>query len=289
MAKVPPLRRTGTGTGTCYQDAMRYLMANNEGTLIHGTVQRATAEGIKRIRHAWIELLSGEVWEPETKQVFTKEQFSITKPQEEARYTVTEASVMMLKHSHFGPWHEEILPENAAIRTDKRWDAMVKHLGYTSVTAPWGSKDSSGRIIKKDIELIAESQERLRDVEVINERNLSPAAKTHLLLARQIADDAARYRKVRGVHAAIIPPASDRVRTAGMYARTEEIFISGEMLERAKNTVDTTIHELAHHTTGAGDAEEAHNAEVSRIGGLVVASVANENYDDIIRKPDFQW
>ena len=185
---------------------------------------------------------------------------------------------------------DELIGEGVVIRTDARWDGMVKHLGYSSQSLSWSVREALGEIIKKDKDLIAESQERLRDVEVIDDSSLTPRASTHLILARAIAADVARHRKVGGVRAAIIPPASDRVRTAGMYGRgTEEIFISADMLDRGRSTVDTTIHELAHHTTGAEDAEEAHNAELSRLGGLIVERVANENYDDIIRQPDFSW
>ena len=109
-------------------------------------------------------------------------------------------------------------------------------------------------------------------------------------MAKRIADDIASSRRVRGVQAAVIPPASDRVITAGMYARSsEEVYISTAMLERGKTTLDSTLHEMAHHNSGAEDGDTAHSTELARIGGLVVESVASKKYDDIIGKPAFRW
>ena len=98
------------------------------------------------------------------------------------------------------------------------------------------------------------------------------------------------WNPVKGVHAAIIPPASDRVRTAGMYSRnTEEVFISSDQLEHGHNTVDTSIHEIAHHTSGAEDGEEAHNAEMTRIAGLVVEATAKGYFDEFLGESSFVW
>jgi hypothetical protein len=180
--------------------------------------------------------------------------------------------------------------EGVVLRTDEKWDAMVRHLGYSSVSVSFNVADAFRRVFKRDSDLISESQARLRDVDVIPDEKLSERERLNLILARAIVYDVARHRRVGGVHAAIIPPASDRVRTAGLYGRsTEEIFIAADQLTRGRTAVDTTIHELAHHTTGAEDGEEAHNKELSRLGGKVVELTALKNYDDIIGKPSFQW
>jgi len=180
--------------------------------------------------------------------------------------------------------------ENAVIRTSDRWDGIVKHLGYVPISVQWYVRDTLAQAIKTDVQLKDESQERLREVEVIPDDNLTPRQRACLALARKIVSGIARIRPVKGVHAAIIPPASDRVRTAGMYSRTtEEIYISSDMLDSGRNTVDTTIHELAHHTSGAEDGEEAHNAEMPRLAALVVGEASFRAYDDIIGLPDFRW
>ncbi|GAJ24340.1 unnamed protein product, partial [marine sediment metagenome] len=158
--------------------------------------------------------------------------------------------------------------EAAVIRTSDRWDNMVTHLGYTSHRVSWNVQETLSKAITTDKDIIDASAERLREAEVIPDNQLSAKQLAHLELARAIVDKVALLmtgRKVRAVHASIIPPASDRVRTAGMYSRaTEEIFIDLGQLERGRQTVDTVIHELAHHTSGAEDLEERHSSHMTR-------------------------
>ncbi len=92
-------------TGTCYQDAWRFLVKQDEGFLIHGSVQ-LSAEA-PRINHAWVELTTGWVWEPQTGQYFTVEDFHIMSPTEGYRYTSEEAAVMVARSGNMGPWSNE--------------------------------------------------------------------------------------------------------------------------------------------------------------------------------------
>jgi len=180
--------------------------------------------------------------------------------------------------------------DNAVIRTSDRWDGITRHLGYVPVSVQWYVRDTLSLAIKTDVQLKDESQERLRDVQIVPDEALTPRQRASLYLAREIVDSISIIRQVKGVHAAIIPPASDRVRTAGMYSRTtEEIYISADRLDSGRNTIDTVIHELAHHTSGAEDGEESHNAEMPRLAGLVVRNASLKNYDAIIALPDFRW
>lgn len=55
---------TKTVLGTCYEDAWRFLIKEEEGELVHGSVQ-LTEEGA-RVKHAWVELPTGYIWEPQT-------------------------------------------------------------------------------------------------------------------------------------------------------------------------------------------------------------------------------
>jgi len=115
---------------------------------------------------------------------------------------------------------------------------MVTHLGYTPHSVSWNVRDTLSKAITTDKDIIDISAERLREAEVIPDNQLSAKQLAHLGLARAIVDEVTPLmttKKVRAVHAAIIPPASDRVRTAGMYSRaTEEIFIALSQLERAR-------------------------------------------------------
>jgi len=93
-----------TRAGTCYEDAWRFLMNEKEGYLIHGTV---LSDG-KRIGHAWVETLTGYIWEPETKTFYTRQAFkAIAKPLEENRYAVEQAAIIAARARHLGPWTEE--------------------------------------------------------------------------------------------------------------------------------------------------------------------------------------
>ncbi|GAI72452.1 unnamed protein product, partial [marine sediment metagenome] len=182
--------------------------------------------------------------------------------------------------------------ENAVMRTDSRWDSMVRHLGYESVSVQYGVETCLRQVITTDDDLIKASQERLRDVDVIPDGRLTGRQLASLELARGIAHRLTgwTYGPVRGVHAAIIPPASDRVRTAGMYGRTtQEVFISSDQLEHGRTTVDTVIHEIAHHTSGAEDGEDTHNAEMTKIAGQVVEATAKGYFDEFLKDQKFVW
>jgi hypothetical protein len=91
-------------TGTCYEDAWRFLIKEEEGELVHGTVQTIG----KRINHAWVETETGYIWEPESGEFMKKAYFyERAKPRVEARYTAEEAAMMAARTKNFGPWTEQ--------------------------------------------------------------------------------------------------------------------------------------------------------------------------------------
>ena len=172
------------------------------------------------------------------------------------------------------------------LRTSSEYDEAVKHLGYEPITLPEGQSIPHG--ILTDVQLLADSQRRLAGVSPVPDDSLQPNQLAHLQLARAIVVRTAP--SVREVQAAIIPPASDRVRTAGMYGRTtKEIYLATEQLASGRKTVDTTIHELAHHTSEAEDGQEAHMNDMTRLAGVVVSKVAEGTYDKLIKAPGFTW
>ncbi len=173
--------------------------------------------------------------------------------------------------------------DNAVIRTTDRWDGTVKHLGYTSVIVQWAVSSTLSKAITTDEELARASQERLREVEIIPDERLTPRQLAHLKLARAIAT-CFHYPPIANVYAAIIPPASDRVRTAGMYSRTtQEIYIASDQLEWGRSTIDTVIHEIAHHTSGAEDLEEAHSEAMTYVAARVVELTATGRFDEELK------
>ena len=172
-----------------------------------------------------------------------------------------------------------VFGDNAVIRTSDRLDGTVKHLDYAPVSIQWYVRDTLARAITTDEELVSASQQRLREVETIPDERLTPRQAAHLRLARKIVTYF-HYPVIAGVYAAIIPPASDRVRTAGMYSRTtREIYIASDQLERGRSTIDTVIHEIAHHTSGAEDLEEGHSREMTHVAARVVELTAAGSFD----------
>ncbi len=167
---------------------------------------------------------------------------------------------------------------NIAVRTNQRWDGMVRHLGYVPVSV----SHHDGTIT--DIELIEASQNRLRKTQIIPDVHLTSRQRVHLKLARAITKEVCCFGTVVAVHAAIIPPASDQVRTAGMYSRTtREVYIASEQLEYGRSTIDTVIHEIAHHTSGAEDLEEGHSRAMTYVAARVVELTAARTFDEELK------
>lgn len=177
-------------------------------------------------------------------------------------------------------------PNNAVIRTNPRWDRMVRHLGYISVNIPQRVKDT----IITDKELVSRSQEALRKTKVVPDYELTPRAFTHLKLARAIAS---HFPYVAGVHASVIPPASDRARTAGLYDRgTREIMLHLETLERAQGTIDAMVHELGHHVASmcvanpieAEDLQPAHTEAMTYVAARITELAAEHQFDEYLKE-----
>jgi len=89
-------------TGTCYEDALRFVVRGGEGVLVHGTVYAGYPR--REIRHAWVKLPTG-VYEPGSDSLFSAEEFSRAfRPREEYCYSDAEAAVMSIRTGNFGPW-----------------------------------------------------------------------------------------------------------------------------------------------------------------------------------------
>ena len=83
-------------------------------------------------------------------------------------------------------------------------------------------------------------------------------------------------------HAAIIP---SRVTVEHRKSSdTQEIYLASDQLERAKPTVDTVIHEIAHHTSGAEDLEQAHSTAMTQVAARVVELTASRQFDDFLKE-----
>ncbi len=154
-------------------------------------------------------------------------------------------------------------------------DRLVKHLGYD----PGGLGDEEKK------QLVADSQKRLAGVRIVFDDRLAASQAVALKLARAITKDLTPAMMQLPMHAAIIPPASDRVRTAGMYSRrTREVYIAADQLKSARNTVDVLIHELAHHLSGAEDLEPALSQCMTRLAARVVQLADAREFDGLLKE-----
>jgi len=185
---------------------------------------------------------------------------------------------------------KDVMGENAIIRTKDNLDNIVKHLGYQPVSLSYGVRETLSGVIPTDEMIRIQSQERLRETEVVPDDNLDPLALAHLNLARAIARRAFPFGPVSGVYAAIIPAASDRVRTAGMYGTTTQaVFLSLDQLARGRSTLDTLTHELAHHrqyraTGQAEDLTPGHAEAMTYVAASIVELVAAGEFSDLLKE-----
>jgi len=179
------------------------------------------------------------------------------------------------------------LDEGSVIRTSEKHDKAVEHLGYHSVSLTDKEIASLETRVPTDIELINESQDRLRKTKVIQDEQLSPLQLAHLNLARAIAEETDCVPP-GGIYAAIIPPASDKVRTTGLYGtRTGTLYLSIEMLPKGRNAIDTLVHELGHHLqfTSTGEAEDltpSHAGAMKSIAEKLTQGLNSGDYDKLL-------
>jgi len=172
---------------------------------------------------------------------------------------------------------------NICIRTNSKYDHIVRHLGYTPVDE---IPDNTG-IYRKDTELIGESQQKLSQVKVIPDEQLSSGQLSALSLIRAIND---RNARASGIFAAVIPAASDRVRTAGLYGRHDKkIHMSTDQLNSLWAAINTGIHEMAHHISGAEDGLQEHDEQITTLSKTIIEQVSNGDYDIYLKNPELAW
>jgi|GEM_PF-2555855 len=193
-----------------------------------------------------------------------------------------------LRGTELPPKKPKNIPENAVIRTKEKFDNAVKHLGYESVSFSQEELDALDKVIPTDIDIINASQKRLRETEAIRDEKLDSRQLAHLKLSQAITTKV--LSTPIPVYAAIIPPASDRVRTAGMYGTTTQtIYISQDQLFSGRNTIDTLVHEMAHHrqyqkTGEAEDLTPSHAEAMTNIAAQVTREVETGEFDELLKE-----
>jgi len=179
------------------------------------------------------------------------------------------------------------LEEGSVIRTSEKHDKAVEHLGYHSVSLSDDEISLLETKVPTDIEVINESQNRLRETKIIPDDQLSPLQLAHLNLARAIAKGVGCIPPA-GIHAAVIPPASDRVRTAGLYGtKSGALYLSIDMLSKGRDAFDTLVHELGHHRqfSSSGEAEDltpSHAEAMTDIAEKLIQGLNSGEYDKLL-------
>lgn len=205
------------------------------------------------------------------------------------------SDLMVSNASHWNEAWRRAVGSHTVIRTSNRWDSMVKHLGYESQSIQWGVQEALSAVIKTDESLIGEMLERLDATESVPDNDLTEHARRHLELARAIAR---RFSDVRGVKAAVIPPASDQVlRTDGLYEpATALIKIHLKQLESARDTIDVMVHEIGHHVAfmrnpddlkKAEDLTPGHSQAMTYVSARIFKDATERLYDDYLK--DVAW
>ncbi len=183
-------------------------------------------------------------------------------------------------------WYD-VMGNGAVLQTSETFDGLVQHLGYKAVTVAYGVRDGLATLVSTDRQLVEKSQERLQGAQIIKDDKLPAKESQHLTIARRLTSISTANPKA--VYAAIIPPASDRVRTAGMYQKsTREVFISMQELTRLQSTISVLIHELAHNLSGADDLTDDHANAITLLAGEMVNNVQHGKIDELLTK-DVVW
>lgn len=90
--------------GRCYELAGRYASQNPNSELVHGTIQGA---GNPPLDHAWVNLPTGDVYEPISDQEWDKVAFdAFFNPVEKVTYDHMNTLDKMIDTEHWGPWDD---------------------------------------------------------------------------------------------------------------------------------------------------------------------------------------
>lgn len=110
-------------------------------------------------------------------------------------------------------------------------------------------------------------------INVLPESTLTHQQLAHLRVAREVAS-------------ITVYPADlhNSVKIIGAYRQYGgPIYIAPERLKRLSTTMNTTIHEKAHHTTQADDGTKAHNQAISQITSQVAEDAKAGKYDSLLK------
>jgi hypothetical protein len=109
------------------------------------------------------------------------------------------------------------------------------------------------------------------DIRVIGDSSLDSTQVKHIEVARMIAS---WYNGVSSVKAAEVRVKEPGVTIDGLYSTaSKSIYLAPHVLRRIDKTVDTDIHEIAHHNTQAPDGTKLHEDEIDRVSEDVIGRI----------------
>jgi len=107
----------------------------------------------------------------------------------------------------------------------------------------------------------------------LQEEKLTPIQKRHLKVAKKVA----------GSTPVLPAKIHNTLKIIGAYdLGARKIYITPERLERLKSTMNTTIHELAHHDSRADDGTKKHDEAITRLTNEVTERARNGEYDELL-------
>jgi len=115
----------------------------------------------------------------------------------------------------------------------------------------------------------------ITSVELVSESRLSKQQATHLKVARLVA---AWYNsdeiRISRVVAAKVTVLERGVMIDGLYSTyTKTVYLAPHVLEYIDTTIDTLIHEIAHHRTQAPDGAKVHEDEIENVSQRVINEI----------------
>jgi hypothetical protein len=98
-----PEKPSNPRLGRCYELAGEFALMGDEGViLVHGSIQ---GFGNPRLKHAWVELPNGSVWEPASNKEWDRQVFDrVFNPQADNKYDQLSVAKYCTQHEHWGPW-----------------------------------------------------------------------------------------------------------------------------------------------------------------------------------------
>ena len=112
-------------------------------------------------------------------------------------------------------------------------------------------------------------------VSVLPESTLTHLQLVHLKIAKAVAGNVAVYPA--DIH--------NSVKIIGAYRQySGPVYIAPERLQKLSTTMNTCIHEIAHHVTQAGDGTKVHREGISKITARVAKEAKEGKYDSLLEE-----